>query len=150
MPLLRSNEFSAFIKSKERKCTNLILIWQRWRFWEVMLSKVKFQCVDHVTTKHLFRTLQLDIFLPIYPEIHLHKVYSPLVLCIFQNCGEFFHPKLPIDKNDIPYVPRLSEKDKKKFLFIIVIILIYNTYLIDLDKWAYHIHTPKLFTIWFL
>ena len=75
-----------------------------------------------------------DIFLPIYPEIHLHKVYSPLVLCIFQNCGDFFHPKLPIDKNDIPYVPRLSEKDKKE----VFIYYCYNTYLIDLDKWASH------------
>ena len=67
-----------------------------------------------------------DIFLPIYPEIHLHKVYSPLVLCIFQNCGEFFHPKLPIDKNDIPYVPRLSKKIKMKKKFYLLLMLLFD------------------------
>ena len=56
-----------------------------------MLSKVKFQCVDHVTTKHLFRTLQLDIFYPstlpstAKPSANQHLV---TLLCLIRFAGK--------------------------------------------------------------
>ena len=57
-----------------------------------MLCKVKFQCVDHVTTKHLFRTLQLDIFLPINLAFYSKAISQPascdLAFCLIRFAGK--------------------------------------------------------------
>ena len=78
--------------------------------------------VDYVWV--LVLCLGFDTFLSIYPEIHGHRVYWQLELCIFQYFeGEFFPPqKLPIDRIGIPFVSRLSKRrEEKKVIYLLFV-----------------------------